>query len=76
MSITIGGLTREQCEMLDFMWYELDTEEDYLNWFETLSSDQQVMADTLMRMVIMECREEELEDLTVAKELLSKFTKK
>jgi late competence protein required for DNA uptake (superfamily II DNA/RNA helicase) len=76
MSITITNLTLEQKEMLDFMWNELDTEEDYLTWFGSLSSDQQLMADTLMRMIIMECSEEELGDLTEAKELLSKFTRK
>lgn len=61
---TINGLTTEQVEMLDFMWNELDTEEDYLTWYECLDSRQQRMADNLQRLVIMESIDEDMLKLT------------
>ena len=60
----INNLTQEQVEMLDFMWYELDTEEDYLNWYECLDSEQQAMADNLQRLVIIESIDEEMANMT------------
>ena len=71
---TINNLTVEQVEMLDMMW-SLDTTEEYFQWYDTLSEEDQNMADTLQRMVILS----ELDDLAVlgdmqeAKELLNKF---
>ena len=56
----IENLTPEQVEMLDFMWNELDTEEEFLEWYECLDSEQQSMADGLQRLVILESFEEEL----------------
>lgn len=56
----IDGLTPEQVEMLDFMWNELDTEEDYLNWYDSLDSQQQQQAELLQRMVIMESIDDEM----------------
>ena len=58
----IEHLTAEQVEMLDFMWNELDTEEDYLNWYACLDEQQQIMADGLQRLVIMEAMDEQLEN--------------
>ena len=60
----INNLTQEQVEMLDFMWYELDTEEDYLNWYECLDSEQQAMADNLQRLVIIESIDEDMAKMT------------
>ena len=60
----INNLTQEQVEMLDFMWYELDTEEDYLNWYECLDSEQQAMADNLQRLVIIESIDEDMANMT------------
>lgn len=71
--ISISGLTEEQVEMLDFMWNELDTEEEFTEWYDALDGDQQKQADLLMRMVILETYEEELDDLTDAKLVLQKF---
>lgn len=71
--ISISGLTEEQVEMLDFMWNELDTEEEFTEWYDALDADQQKQADLLMRMVILETYEEELDDLTDAKLVLQKF---
>lgn len=56
--ITINGLTKYQVEMLDHMW-SLDSEEDYLTWYNLLDEEDQKMADTLMRMLVIESAEEE-----------------
>lgn len=73
--IQINGLTKEQVQMLDFMWNELDTEEDYLIWFSTLNGREQKMAEVLMRMVIIESLEyeEDLGDMEEAKMILEKY---
>jgi hypothetical protein len=57
----IENLTAEQVEMLDFMWNELDTEQDYLEWYECLDSGQRQQADLLQRLVILESFEEMLD---------------
>ena len=56
--ITISGLTKYQVEMLDHMW-SLDSEEEYLTWYNLLDEEDQKMADTLMKMIIIESVEEE-----------------
>lgn len=58
--IEINGLTPEQIEMLDFMWNELDTEEDYFNWYDSLDAAQQRQAELLQRMVIMESIDDDM----------------
>ena len=57
---TINNLTEEQVEMLDFMWNELDTEQEFLDWYDALDKRQQVMAESLQRLMIMECIDEEM----------------
>jgi hypothetical protein len=57
---TINNLTPEQVEMLDFMWNELDSEEDFLNWYDALDPAQQLQAELLQRLMIMECVDEEM----------------
>ena len=71
---TINNLTVEQVEMLDIMW-SLDTTEEYFDWYDNLSKEDQDMADTLQRMVILSELDEVaiLGDMQEAKELLSKF---
>ena len=56
----IQHLTQEQCEMLDFMWNELDSEQEFLEWYDALDEGQQRMADILQRMVILESLDEEM----------------
>ena len=56
----ITGLTEQQVEMLDFMWNELDTEQDFLDWYECLDTEQQKQADVLQQMIILEAFEEQL----------------
>ena len=71
--ISISNLTQEQVEMLDFMWNELETEEEFTQWYDALDEEDQKQADLLMRMVILETFEEQLDDLTEAKLVLQKF---
>jgi hypothetical protein len=74
----IEGLTPEQCDMLDFMWDELETEEDYLNWYDALDEGQQRQADLLQRLVIMASIDEDMlarDSFPEAKSLLDTFKK-
>ena len=71
--ITLNNLTQEQVEMLDTMW-ELDSYEDYDNWFESLNKKDRRMAETLRNMVLAEEMEKMLGDCADAKNVLSKFS--
>jgi len=51
--IRIENLTQGQVEMLDVMW-GLNSEEDYLNWYELLDQEDQAQADLLTRLIIIE----------------------
>jgi hypothetical protein len=57
----IDGLTPEQVEMLDFMWNELDSYEEFEAWMECLDDAQRKDAEVLQRLVILAAFEEELE---------------
>ena len=72
--IEINGLTQEQVDMLDHMW-SLDTEEEYVQWYDLLDERDQAMADVLMRMILLAelDNSQEVEDVTQAKEILKKF---
>jgi hypothetical protein len=70
--ITITGLTKRQKRMLNIMW-DLDTEDDYFEWYNSLDTELQTEADLLQRMVILESFEEDLGDCTEAKKFLAKF---
>ena len=72
--ITITGLTIRQKRMLNIMW-NLDSEEDYLEWYDSLDKELQDEADLLQRLVILESYEEDLGDCTDAKKVLGKFAK-
>lgn len=65
----IDGLTQEQCDILDAIW-ALDTCEELYNYFQTLSPEEYKMAITLQEMLIQECEEEQMKNLTIAKEML------
>jgi len=71
----IQGLTEEQVEMLDFMW-SLDSLEEFGEWKSGLDRREQLLADTLQRMVLMATLDDVLEDVTKfpeAKQLLRQF---
>lgn len=72
--IQIHNLTEEQVEMLNEMW-QLDTEEDYLNWYDCLDKNQQAMADGLQQLVILAAMEDMVEQTKYedAKQVLKKF---
>ena len=73
--IQIHNLTQDQVDMLDHMW-SLDSEEEYLMWYDLLDEQDQQQADLLMRMVILaevDNDMEEIQDLSLAKEALKKF---
>ena len=74
----IENLTQEQVEMLDYMWNELDSEEEFVEWYDCLDEDQQRMADVLQSMLILESIDDDMifdneTDLAEAKAVLSKF---
>ncbi len=71
--ITINNLTPYQVEMLDHMWY-LETEEEFFEWYNLLDKEDQILADGLQQMIILESMEEVLDnDYKDAKEALKKF---
>jgi len=75
MSIHLDGLTEEQVEMLDHMW-SLDTMEDYMTWYDLLDRQDQMMADTLQRLILLEALDDSMAKTKIfpdAKMQLKKF---
>jgi len=70
--ITINGVTKRQKRMLNIMW-DLDTEEDYFEWYNSLDEELQKEAELLQRLVIMAEFDNQVQDTTDAKQLLKKF---
>ena len=70
--ITIHGVTKRQKRMLNIMW-NLESEEDYFEWYDSLDEELQKEAELLQRMIVMASMDNKEMDLTEAKELLSKF---
>lgn len=70
--IRIENLTQYQVDLLDIMW-AIDDESEFFEWYHNLDREDQVLADDLMRLLVMEMREEELEDLSEAQAVLKKF---
>jgi hypothetical protein len=72
MDIHLTNLTPYQVEMLDTMWH-LDSESEYLDWYETLDARDQHSADVLQRLIILECMEENLGNCAEAGAVLEQF---
>jgi hypothetical protein len=72
MTIHLTNLTEDQCAMLDVMW-ALDSEDDYLDWYAQLNKKEQLTADLLQRLVILETMDQVLEDCSEAQQVLKKF---
>ena len=72
MTIHLTNLTEDQCAMLDVMW-ALDSEDDYLDWYAQLNKQEQLTADLLQRLIILESMEQVLEDCSEAQQVLKKF---
>jgi uncharacterized protein YukE len=50
--IKIYGVSKRQKRMLNIMW-NLDSEEDYFEWYNSLDDNLQKEAELLQRMIIM-----------------------
>lgn len=71
--ITIDGLKPYQVKLLDVMW-SINNPDDYEEFKCQLSEEMMNEVDTLEQMIILATIDEEMnEDLTDAKEALSKF---
>ena len=71
----INHLTEHQVELLDAMW-ACDTLEEYEAFYNLLDAEDQVTADNLQRLVIMEGIDDDMAELTEfpdAKKLLDQF---
>jgi uncharacterized protein YukE len=70
--VTIHGVSKRQKRMLNIMW-NLDSEEDYFEWYNSLDENLQKEAELLQRLIIMAELDNEVRDTSGAKELLKKF---
>ena len=70
--IQIEKLTPYQCEMLDTMW-EMETESEYFEWYELLDREDQLLAESLQCLIILESMEPTIVDTTVTAVYLKKF---
>lgn len=70
--IKIHGVSNRQKRMLNIMW-NLDSEEDYFEWYNSLDEELQKEAELLQRLIIMAELDNEVRDTSDAKELLKKF---
>lgn len=70
--ITIDGLTKEQVRMLDEMW-ALDTMQEMAEWMENVPPEKRQMAELLQEMIILASIDEDLDELSDATQVLSKF---
>jgi len=72
--ITINGVTKRQKRMLNIMW-NLDSEEDYFEWYNSLDEELQKEAELLQRLIIMAELDNDMEklDTTEAQEVLQQF---
>jgi len=72
--ITINGVTKRQKRMLNIMW-NLDSEEDYFEWYDSLDEELQKEAELLQRLIIMAELDNDMEklDTTEAQEVLQQF---
>jgi hypothetical protein len=71
--IVITGLTPKQVAMLDTMW-AIDSEDDYLEWRDTLSGDEVAMADQLIQLLLVEIDDNiDTDDLSMTTAYLKKY---
>jgi hypothetical protein len=70
--ITISGITKRQKRMLNIMW-DLDTEDDYFEWYYSLDKELQDEADLLQRMIVIESLDQDAKDVTQASQFLKQF---
>ena len=70
--VKIYSVSKRQKRMLNIMW-NLDSEEDYFEWYNSLDENLQKEAELLQRLIIMAELDNTTIDTTDAKELLKKF---
>jgi hypothetical protein len=58
----IDNLTPDQVDMLDFMWTELESYEDMLEWMATLDLADRKQAELLQNLILLEAAETLLEE--------------
>jgi len=71
--ITIHGMSKDQCDLLDIMW-SIDSADEYEEWKSSLSEHTMNMVDTL-EIMVMWAELDEIEDSECdrAADLLRKF---
>jgi uncharacterized protein YukE len=72
IEIKIHGVSKRQKRMLNIMW-NLDSEDDYFEWYNSLDEHLQKEAELLQRLIIMAELDNATLDTTDAKQLLKKF---
>ena len=70
--ITIHGVTKRQKRMLNIMW-NLETEQEYFEWYNSLDTELQQEAELLQRLIIMAELDNDVCDTTDAKKVLQQF---
>lgn len=50
--IEIDGLTKHQKDMLNYMWDEIDSVDEFESWLDTLAEDERLMALTLSKLIM------------------------
>ena len=71
--IKIENLTEHQVELLDAMW-SIDKEDEYLEWYESLTDGDKRMSDVLIKLILHELIDESmLSEFSDAKKVLKKF---
>jgi hypothetical protein len=58
----IENLTPDQVDMLDFMWTELESYEDMLEWMASLEPAERKEAEVLQKLILIEAAETLLEE--------------
>ena len=58
----IDNRTPEQVVMLDFMWSEIETYEEMLEWMATLDPADRKQAEVLQKLILIESAETLLEE--------------
>lgn len=70
--ITIKGISKRHVQLLDEMW-ACESFDEFEAWKSSYSEQDQLVIDSLMRMVLAECIDNDLGDMSEAKEVLSRF---
>lgn len=69
--IQLTGLTRAQQAMCDIIW-SMDTQDEIIDWFNTLSADSAQQAHVLMKLMILEqLDQQDLGDMSEAQAVIA-----